>query len=53
VKVVVCLVPWFQPIAVAQQWKVSTKMMAWLEGHGKAIGKCLVVDCFASLLKNG
>jgi hypothetical protein len=22
-------------------------------GHGKAIGMCLVVECFASLLKNG
>jgi hypothetical protein len=22
-------------------------------GHGKAIGKCLVVKCFAPLLKNG
>jgi hypothetical protein len=22
-------------------------------GHGKAIGKCLIVECFASLLENG
>ncbi len=22
-------------------------------GHGKATGKCLVIECFASLLKNG
>jgi hypothetical protein len=22
-------------------------------GHGKAIGKCLVIKCFAPLLKNG
>jgi hypothetical protein len=22
-------------------------------GHGKAIGKCLIVECFASLLQNG
>jgi hypothetical protein len=29
VKVVVCLVPWFLPIAVAWQWKASTKMTVW------------------------
>jgi hypothetical protein len=22
-------------------------------GHGKAIGKCLIVECFAPLLQNG
>ncbi len=24
-----------------------------VRGHGKAIGKCLIVKCFAPLLKNG
>jgi hypothetical protein len=26
---VICLAPWFQPIAVAQRWNASTKMMVW------------------------
>jgi hypothetical protein len=43
-KVVICLLPWFQPIAVVQQWKALTKMMVWLGVLAKPMVSALLLS---------
>jgi hypothetical protein len=43
------MAPLFQPIIVAQRWEDDG--LVW--DHGEAIGKCFIIEWFASLLKNG